>query len=168
MNWSDIQLLCLDVDGVLTDGTLALGGADDQESFKGFFVQDGAAIQRWQAHGGRVALLTGRGSTIVIRRARELGIKLVYQNASDKAAAFGQLLSDAKIEARHVAYIGDDHPDIAVMRQCAFPIAVANAQPAVKRVAGYVTRRPGGRGAVAEVVEFLLVRHGRVMECTTC
>lgn len=169
MNWTDIQLLCLDVDGVLTDGTLALSWDDNQESlFKSFHVQDGAAIQRWQAQGGRVALLTGRDSASVTRRARELGITLVYQNASDKAAMFARLLHDAKLEARQVAYVGDDLPDMTVMRQCGFAAAVADAQPAVKRVSGYVTRRAGGRGAVAEVIELLLNRRGRPTECTTC
>jgi len=154
MNFAAINLLILDVDGVLTDGRITLG--PDGDAGKGFCVQDGCAIKLWQRLGGRVAVLSGRKSPEIKRRADELGIEQVYLGVGDKLEALGAIVGARGGDVATVGYIGDDLPDIPPMRSCAFAVAVANAVPAVKRVAAYVTRRPGGYGAVAETIELLL------------
>lgn len=159
MNWTSIELLVLDVDGVLTDGRI-LSSVDGGWE-KSFYVQDGCAIKLWSQLGGQIAILSGRSESALDRRAAELGIQTVVKGVSDKTAALEAMLSSSETDARCVAYVGDDLPDLGPMSRVAFPVAVANAHSAVKRSARYVTRRAGGRGAVAEVVEFLLRKQGR-------
>lgn len=154
-----IELLILDVDGVLTDGrlTTASGG----ESAKSFYVQDGCAIKLWQRCGGKVAILSGRSSEAVTRRATELAIEWVHLAVTDKLSAYDDIVASTGCDDAAVAYLGDDLPDVGPMLRCGFPVAVANAVPAVKRASLYVTRRGGGEGAVAEVVELLLRKQKR-------
>jgi 3-deoxy-D-manno-octulosonate 8-phosphate phosphatase (KDO 8-P phosphatase) len=154
MNMDSIELLILDVDGVLTDGLIVTG--PEGERIKRFYVQDGCAIKLWQRCGLEVALLSGRGGEVVERRAAELGIEWVRTGVSDKSEAYESILSEGTRSDSAVAYVGDDLPDLGPMARCGFPVAVANAVPAVKRASAYVTRRAGGRGAVAEVIELLL------------
>jgi 3-deoxy-D-manno-octulosonate 8-phosphate phosphatase (KDO 8-P phosphatase) len=154
-----VKLLILDVDGVLTDGRIVMGPSG--ESTKAFHVQDGCAIKLWQASGGEVAIISGRSGEATRLRAKELGIKRVHMNAELKASVFETVLADSGADETEVAYIGDDLPDLELMSRCGFPVAVSNAAPAVKRVAMYVTRRPGGGGAVGEVVELLLRKQQR-------
>ena len=154
-----INLLILDVDGVLTDGRVTAGG--DGKWAKGFYVQDGCAIKLWQRCGGRVALLSGRSEEVVERRATELGIELVRTGVEDKSSVYSALVASVGCGDAAVAYVGDDLPDVGPMSRAGFPVAVANAHPAVKRVSMYVTRRRGGCGAVAEVVELLLRKQQR-------
>lgn len=154
MEWTAIHVLVLDVDGVLTDGRLVqLPGG---EMATAFHVHDGFAIKLWQRSGGQVAIISGRKNPAVQLRAAELGIEEVHTGVNDKLRHYGDLLARRDWHDRAVAYIGDDLPDVPPMRRCAFPVAVADAAPVVKRSARYVTRRPGGRGAVAETVELLL------------
>lgn len=154
MEWSAIHVLVLDVDGVLTDGRLVLlpGG----EMATAFHVHDGSAIKVWQRSGGEVAIISGRKNPAVQHRAAELGIQEVHTGMSDKLLPYGDMLARRDWHDCAIAYIGDDLPDVPPMRRCAFPVAVADASPAVKRSARFVTRRPGGCGAVAETVELLL------------
>lgn len=159
MDMTAIQLLVLDVDGVLTDGRISM--VSEGESAKSFYVQDGLAIKIWRASGGKVAILSGRSDGGVGRRAAELGIECVHLGVDDKLAAFEEILTSAECDRGASGYMGDDHPDLGPMGRCGFPIAVSNAIPAVKRAAAYVTRRSGGAGAVAEAVEFILRRQGR-------
>lgn len=154
-----ISLLLLDVDGVLTDGSLPFVGAET--AGKVFHVRDGSALKLWQRQGGRVAILSGRDSPMVAARARELGIEDVVQGASDKGAAYDALSRRLGIHDAEVCFVGDDLPDLPVLRRVGLPVAVADAASPVKRVATFVTRAPGGRGAAAEVVEYLLRRAGR-------
>ncbi len=154
MDFAAIQLLILDVDGVLTDGCIVTTA--DGELQKAFYVQDGFALKRWQAAGHEVALLTGRESEAVAHRAAELGITRVCQGVEDKSSVYRSWLAEIGVSDKQVAYVGDDWPDLDVMRRVGLPIAVANAVPAVKRVADYVTRRRGGYGAVAEIIELIL------------
>lgn len=149
-----IKLLILDVDGVLTDGRIRV--AADGEATKSFHVHDGSAIKAWQSFGGKVAVLSGRAEESITRRANELGIECVHTGVTDKLLAYDAILSSTSCGDAAVAYVGDDLPDLQPMGRCAFPVAVANAVPAVKRAAAYVTRRCGGAGAVAEVIEFLI------------
>ena len=154
-----IKLLILDVDGVLTDGRLTAGG--DGEWAKGFHVQDGCAIKLWQRCGGRVALLSGRSEAVIKKRAKELDIEFVRTGEADKTSAYGDIVAEVGCGDEAVAYVGDDLPDVGPMSRAGFPVAVANAHPAVKRVSMYVTRRSGGDGAAAEVIEFLLRKQKR-------
>jgi len=159
MDLARINLLILDVDGVLTDGRVA--PAADGNATKFFHAQDGYAIRVWLDRGGQAAILSGRADETVRRRAVELGIDQVLLGMVGKLAGYETILASAGLADEAVAYIGDDLPDLEPMERCAFPVAVADAVPAVKRVAMYVTRRAGGRGAVAEVIELLLRKSGR-------
>lgn len=156
---SPISLLILDVDGVLTDGSLPFDR--DGNNVKAFFVRDGSALKMWRDVGGRVALLTGRESPAVATRARELGIEAVVQGAADKLAGYESLKERFNVDDAEICYVGDDWPDLAPMSLCGLPVSVADATPTVKRAAKLVTNHPAGRGAVAEVVERLLRSTGR-------
>ncbi|MFQ5490470.1 MAG: KdsC family phosphatase [Phycisphaerae bacterium] len=154
-----IDVLILDVDGVLTSGQV--GFDDAGPTGRTFAVQDGCALKLWHQAGGVSAIVSGRKSQAVARRADELGIKTVIQGVDDKSAAYGQVLERLERGDDRVCYVGDDLPDSGPMGACALPVAVYNAVPAVKGLAQYVTRRPGGGGAVAEVVELILRKQGR-------
>lgn len=159
MDFAAIQLLVLDVDGVLTDGRITLG--PDGDAGKGFCVQDGCAIKLWRRAGGQVAILSGRKSPDITRRAAELGIEQVHVDIADKLAAYEAIVAATGGGNDAAAYVGDDLPDLGPMMRCGFAVAVANAIPTVKRAAAYVTRRAGGYGAVAETVELLLRRQNK-------
>lgn len=114
-----------------------------------------------------MAVLSGRGEASVVRRAAELGIEWVQTGVSDKLVGYESILRESGRRDEAVAYVGDDLPDLPPMRRCGFPVAVANAAPSVKREAAYVTRRRGGEGAVAEVVELILRRRGQWARATS-
>lgn len=150
-----IRLLCLDVDGVLTDGSVVLDG-EGRES-KVFNVKDGLGISLWQRLGGKVAIVTGRPCGAALQaRARELRIEHVVSSSADKAAGIREVAAACGVPQSAAAFVGDDLPDIPAMRACGYPVAVADAVPEVRAVAAFVTAAPGGRGAVREVVEHLL------------
>jgi 3-deoxy-D-manno-octulosonate 8-phosphate phosphatase (KDO 8-P phosphatase) len=150
-----VRLAILDVDGVLTDGSLWFG--PEGEALKRFNILDGHGLKMLQEAGVAVAILSGRKSAAVDARARELGIKHVVQGASDKLAEFARLRARAGgVDEGACAFVGDDLPDIAVMERCGLAVAVANAVEAVKARAHYVTRAHGGHGAVREVCDLLL------------
>ncbi|MGD2109991.1 MAG: HAD hydrolase family protein [Phycisphaerae bacterium] len=153
-----VKLLVLDIDGVLTDGRIFLDATG--EFCKPFDVRDGCAIKLWRHCGGQVALLSGRDSRAVHRRAAELGVTCVHAGVENKTAGYETIVTDGAYRHPEVAYVGDDLPDLGPMERCGVPVAVANAVPVVKRTALYVTRRPGGNGAVGEVVELLLRMRG--------
>lgn len=158
MDFRRINVLVLDVDGVLTDGTLMYSESGTQ--IKTFHVHDGHALKLWQQAGHRAAILSARESPVVKRRAAELGVQHVEQGCADKEAGYLRLLERLDASDEAVCYIGDDAPDLGPMRRCAFSVAPANAVAAVKRAARYVTRRSGGSGAVAEVIELMLRKQG--------
>lgn len=149
-----VTLLALDVDGVLTDASIMLDDAGVET--KRFNAKDGQGIASWLGLGLSVGIITKRSGTALQHRARELKIPHVIQGASDKSAALDQLLQAANVSARQVAYVGDDWPDMPVMRRVGYPMSVADGAEEVRRLAAYVTRAPGGRGAVREAVEHLL------------
>lgn len=159
MQMNAIKLLMLDVDGVLTDGRIVVGPSG--ESTKPFYVQDGCAIKLWQQCGAEIAIVSGRSSDAIHHRAVELGIKWVHTGVTSKQSAYEAIRTTSGCGNAEVAYVGDDLPDLEPMSHCGFPVAVANAVPAVKRAALYVTRRLGGEGAVGEVVELLLRKKKR-------
>ncbi len=159
MDFSLITALVLDVDGVLTRGDVTFDDSDGQQL--SFNINDGAAIKMWERAGYRTAILSGRSNGIVVRRAADLGIGPVVQGVSDKRSAFLKVADALGVLPGAICYVGDDVPDIGAMEQCGFSVGVANAVPAVKRVVDYVTRRSGGAGAVAEVLELILRKQGR-------
>lgn len=149
-----IRLLSLDVDGVLTDGRLFF--TDAGMELKAFSSQDGHALKMLQDNGVAVAIITGRRSRLVTRRARELGIRLVFQGARDKRTAFSALLARTGLEASAVAHVGDDIPDLPVLRQAGLAIGVANQNPVMAAYVHYITHAAGGAGAVREICELIL------------
>ena len=153
-----LEWLVLDVDGVLTDGRLHVSA--DGELFKSFDVRDGLAIQLAQAGGIAVGLLSARSSEIVERRAAEVGIAEIIQGSDDKGAALRQLLARRGLEAAAVAYMGDDLQDLAALAAAGLSAAPADAAAEVRAAVDYATAAAGGRGAVRELVERLLVARG--------
>ena len=158
-----IKLLLLDVDGVLTDGRVWLQSWPDGSAMeiKGFHSQDGVRLKLARAAGLRTGLITGRESAAVTRRARECEIEFVLQGRAEKIPAFEEILRQSGLKEEETAYVGDDLPDIPVMRRVGLAVAVANAAPEVKKVAHFVTTRDGGDGAVSQVVELILKSQGR-------
>lgn len=154
-----VKLLILDVDGVLTDGRITY--ASDGTEAKSFNVKDGHGIKLAQRAGIQIALLSGRASEAVTRRARELEIEMVYQRALKKGEAYKQILAQAALRDADVAYVGDDVVDIPVLQRVGFPVAVANAADEVRHEAVWVTKTPGGHGAVRETIELILQAQGR-------
>lgn len=159
MACNEIRLLVLDVDGVLTNGTILID--DDGRQSRRFHIQDGLGVTLWRSVGRQVAILTSKRSAAVEARARMLGIDLIEQGAEDKLPGLDRLVSRAGVSLDETAYTGDDLLDVAVMRRVGYPIAVANAVEEVKEIAAYVTSRNGGEGAVREAIEHLLKRDGQ-------
>ncbi|HEX7549580.1 MAG TPA: HAD-IIIA family hydrolase [Candidatus Methylomirabilis sp.] len=153
-----VTLLLLDVDGVLTDGRI-IYDADGRE-IKAFHVRDGHGIKMLQRAGVEVGIITGRRSPVVEIRARELGITLVRQGAPDKVATWREILNEKGLAPEETAYVGDDIVDIPVMRSVGFAATVRDAEAEVIEVADYVAGRRGGRGAVREIIDFLLHARG--------
>lgn len=154
-----IRLLVLDVDGVLTDGRLYFGARG--EALKAFHVRDGVGLKELQRAGLTVAVISGRRSRMVAARCRELGVRHVLQGAGDKLAALQQLCARLKLTPAACACVGDDLPDVPLMRAAALSFAVADAHHSARRAADVVTRLPGGRGAVREVCDHLLALESR-------
>jgi 3-deoxy-D-manno-octulosonate 8-phosphate phosphatase (KDO 8-P phosphatase) len=153
-----IELLLVDVDGVLTDGVIALD--DRGVETKHFHVRDGGALNLWRAAGKRAAILSGRRSPAVDLRAAELGLAPVIQGASRKGEPFRELLVQMGLDARQVCYVGDDLADLPVLLAVGLAACPADAAAEVRAGVHLVTRAPGGRGAVREVVEAILRRQG--------
>ena len=156
---ADVELLCLDVDGVMTDGSIRLD--DNAVETKRFHVRDGTGIRIWSRLGYHVALITGRSGQAVRHRAAELGIELVIQSSTDKAASLDEVLARLSLQPAQVAILGDDLPDLPMLRKAGYPMAVADAVSEVRAAAAFVTTRAGGHGAVREAVEHLLSAKGR-------
>lgn len=153
-----IKLILSDVDGVLTDGSIILDNAGIES--KAFHVRDGLAIKLWQASGGSFGLLSSRNSQIVKLRAAELGVKLVRQGYSDKLPIAREIFSELGLSPEEVCYIGDDLPDVPVLNEVGLAVAVADAAEEVIQSARWVTDKPGGRGAVRELIERIMKAKG--------
>lgn len=153
-----IELVLCDVDGVLTDGGIIF----DNEGIetKQFHVRDGLGIKLWRRSGGKFGLLTSRVSHIVKLRATELGVDVLRQGFEDKLPAAQQLLTELQLEPEQVCYIGDDLPDLPVIRYVGLGIAVADAVDEVREAARYITKQPGGKGAARESLELILKTKG--------
>ncbi len=157
-NLSSIELLLLDVDGVLTTGQVVYN--DSGEEIKAFSVKDGLGLRLAMDNGVRVGIVTGRSSGALWHRCRNLRIDLVFDNVSDKAARLADITAKTGLALEQMAFIGDDLPDIPLMRRVGLAVAVADAAPEVIAAADLVTAAPGGSGAVREICEKLLKARG--------
>jgi 3-deoxy-D-manno-octulosonate 8-phosphate phosphatase (KDO 8-P phosphatase) len=153
-----IRLAIFDVDGVLTDGTLYL--TKDGEEMKAFNILDGVGLKMLAASGVKLALLSGRKSQVIALRAKETGIAHVLQGVGDKLDAYHALLRKLKLAEAETSFMGDDLPDLPVLRRCGLAFSVPNATEVVRNHAHYVTASPGGRGAAREACEFLMRAQG--------
>jgi 3-deoxy-D-manno-octulosonate 8-phosphate phosphatase (KDO 8-P phosphatase) len=152
------ELLLMDVDGVLTDGSIfwiSLADGTFTEA-KAFDVTDGAGIALGHRAGLRTGIITGRDSPAVAHRAKELSIPLVLQGVHDKGEALAQVCISARLGADRICFVGDDVVDLPILTRVGFPVAVRNARPEVLARASYVTTATGGHGAIREVVELIL------------
>jgi len=153
-----VKVMIFDVDGVLTDGSLTYSA--DGEATKTFFVLDGLGIQLLQRTGVQTAIISARRSPIVDRRAADLGINHVFQGQHDKRLAFAELLQKTGVTAEECGYIGDDVIDLPLLSRVGFAVTVPSGHPEVQHRAHYVTKNPGGRGAVREVCDFVMRAQG--------
>lgn len=154
-----ISLLVLDVDGVLTNGQLYF--SDQGETLKAFNTLDGQGIKLLQQNGIEVAIISGRQSGALSKRASALGISRIAQGREDKFAALTEMLASHPVELERIACAGDDLPDLQIMRRVGLAIAVPDAHESVHRYTQACTSRPGGIGAVREIADFLLQVQGR-------
>jgi 3-deoxy-D-manno-octulosonate 8-phosphate phosphatase (KDO 8-P phosphatase) len=157
-----IQLLLTDVDGVLTDGGIIFDNQGIET--KQFHIQDGLGIKLWQRAGLRFGMITGRSSHIVKLRAAELGVDLVRQGFETKLPTVKEVARELGLKPEQIAYIGDDLPDLPVLRWAGLAVAVADAVPEVLAAAHLVTQRLGGRGAVREAIAAILQAQQRWQE----
>ncbi|OAT48940.1 3-deoxy-D-manno-octulosonate 8-phosphate phosphatase [Proteus hauseri ATCC 700826] len=157
-----VQLLICDVDGVMSDGLIYMG--NNGEELKAFNVRDGYGIRCLLTSGIEVAIITGRQSKLLEDRAKTLGITYLYQGQHNKLLAYQQLLDTLNLKSEQTAYIGDDLIDLPVMEKVGLSVAVADAHPLLIPRANYVTRIAGGRGAVREICDLILLAQGRLDE----
>ncbi len=155
-----IKLIAFDVDGILTDGGLTLG--DNGEEFKTFHVRDGQGLVMLLKSGYELAIITGRQSQIVVQRMQELGIKHVYQGCSDKLSVFESILKDTGLDADQAAYMGDDLPDLPVIKRAGLGITVPGGNAFVQQHADLITKQEGGQGAAREISDLILTAHGKL------
>ena len=152
-----VEAIVFDVDGVLTRGDIIYGSEGEWKTFNS---QDGMGFDLARQAGLKLAMFSGRASTAVRRRARELHVQAVAEGVKDKGAAIGELLEKLGVKAEQVCYVGDDLIDLPAMAVAGFPVAVANAVEEVRKAAAWVTTKRGGDGAAREVIEFVLKARG--------
>ena len=159
---AQIQLLLMDVDGTLTDGSVTLLSQPDGSALeiKTFDAHDGQGLTLAQTAGLRTGCITGRESSALLRRAREMKMEFIYMKQPLKMPAYEEILHKARVPDAAVAYVGDDLPDIPLLRRSGLAIAVGDAVPEVKQVAHYTTKALAGRGAIREAVELILKSKG--------
>lgn len=161
----NIKLIVLDVDGVLTDGRLFIGS--DGEEYKAFHTQDGMGISLAHHAGIKTAIITGRKSAAVSKRASELKINYVYQGIHEKMEVLEEILQELKVDLNEVCYIGDDINDLPILQTVGFPAAPNNAVEIVKEHVKYVSKLNGGNGAVREIIDFILTDSNNYQDLIT-
>jgi len=157
-----IKVMLMDVDGTITDGSVSLLSQPDGSALeiKTFDAHDGQGLTLGRTAGLRMGVLTGRESAALRRRTNELNVEFVYEKQAQKIPAYEEILKQAGVREDEVAYLGDDLPDLTVMRRVGLAVAVGNAAPEVKHAAHYTTARNGGKGAARELVELILKSKG--------
>jgi len=159
-----IKLLILDVDGVMTDGRIYYGNYGDE--LKAFDVKDGFGVVRWRRAGIETVIITAKKSKVAKLRAKDMGIKRVYENSCNKLKVFKRLLKKLRLQGEEVCFMGDDLLDIPVLKQVGLSVTVPQAVQEVKEAASYVTKAEAGRGAVREICELILKSQGKWEEVT--
>ncbi len=159
MNVGQIKLVAMDIDGVLTDGSIIIGSNGFEA--KSFNARDGLGLNILLKLGYEVLWITGRNSDIVVQRAKEIKIKHLRQGVVNKVQAIEELLTELNMNWENVLYIGDDLNDLLPLKKAAFACTVSNAGPEVKQVSDYITKAPGGAGAVREIIELFLKNEKR-------
>ncbi len=154
-----IKVLALDVDGVLTDGRIIIDNTGGE--IKNFDVQDGFGLVLFQRSGFKTAIISARSAIPTTARAKDLKINKVYQDAYPKIKAYEKMLKEFKVKDEEVCYVGDDLPDLPVLRRVGFAVSVPNGVTEVQQAADYITKKCGGHGAVREVVELILKIQGK-------
>ena len=159
---AQIQIVLMDVDGTITDGSVTLLSQPDGSAveIKTFDAHDGQGMTLGRTAGLRLGVITGRESAALRRRMKEMGVEFVYEKQPQKTAAFEEVLVRAGVRASAVAFLGDDLPDIPVMKLAGLAVAVGNAAPEVKKVAHHTTKASGGKGAARELIELILRSKG--------
>jgi 3-deoxy-D-manno-octulosonate 8-phosphate phosphatase (KDO 8-P phosphatase) len=159
---AQIQVVLMDVDGTITDGSVTLLSQPDGTALeiKSFDAHDGQGMTLGRTAGLRLGVITGRESAALRRRMKEMGIEFVYEKQPQKVAAFEEVLVKAGVTPNAVAFLGDDLPDIPVMKLAGLAVAVGDAVPEVKKIAHYTTKAAGGKGAARELVELILKSKG--------
>ncbi len=153
-----VELILSDVDGVLTDGGIIFDNQGIET--KRFHVRDGMGIKLWQRAGFKFGIVTARTSHVVQLRANELGVDIIRQGVDAKLVAARRIISELGLTPERVCYIGDDLPDLALIKTVGLGVAVADASLEVRNAAAYVTKLPGGQGAVRETIECVLANKG--------
>jgi 3-deoxy-D-manno-octulosonate 8-phosphate phosphatase (KDO 8-P phosphatase) len=154
-----IKLLLIDVDGVMTDGSIIYD--DDGRELKFFHVRDGMGIRLLIDAGIEVGIITGRKSKAIEKRARELGISLIYQKISNKIEIYNKILRVKSLKDENVCYIGDDINDYPLLKRVGFSVLVADGTEEIRDKVDYITKKEGGKGAVREVCEIILKSKNR-------
>ena len=153
-----IEMIVLDVDGTMTNGNITYDTQDNE--YKSFNVKDGLAIVSWQKIGKKVAIITGRGSSIVQKRAKELGIKHIYQNCQNKLKKIQEILQEENLTLKNVAAIGDDLNDLQMLKAAKVSFVPRDASAYVDKIANVILTKRGGDGAVREMIEYLIIKEG--------
>jgi 3-deoxy-D-manno-octulosonate 8-phosphate phosphatase (KDO 8-P phosphatase) len=154
-----IKLIAMDVDGVLTQGGIIHDGTGKE--WKVFHVRDGSVLKKLNKFGIATAIITGRSSVVVEYRAKELEIDMVFQGVSNKAKALEEIISSTGISAQEIAYIGDDLADISIMKSCGLAASPNDACFEVRNCANFVSKNPGGKSALRDLVEIILKVQGK-------
>ncbi len=153
----DIKIILLDVDGVLTDGRIILG---KEEEMKFFHIQDGMGISLARNSGIKVGFITARASKAVERRGKELKVDYIYQGSNYKLKALDEIIKKEKINYKNVCFIGDDLVDVPIFKKVGFSATVNDASDYIKSFVSYISKKPGGKGAVREIIEYILKEKG--------
>lgn len=161
---SKTKLLLLDVDGVLTDGSVTYSGEDIES--KSFNIKDGLGIKLLQSAGISVGIITGRTSPMVERRAKELGISTVVQGREDKGAALEEVAIAAGLDSSQIAYMGDDLPDLSALKKAGLAMAPQDAHSDVLSCVDWTAMKAGGQGAVREACDYILSASGAYSDVT--
>jgi len=157
-----IKMILMDVDGVLTDGKISFTSSGRE--IKSFDIQDGMGITLARKAGLKTGIITGRTSTIVERRAAELHMDVIFQGAEEKTESYQKIKKQFELSDEQICYIADDLPDILVLKQVGFSVAVQNARKEVKDICSFITQNSGGNGAVRETIELILKKQNLFLQ----